>query len=64
MRNGSRIFHAFDNDRNILSNVELFEYQSHDPTVREFDEGAVLTNDRNDDADGEFPFRLGNTAAD
>ena len=64
MRNGSGIFHVFDSDRNILSNAELFEHQPHDPTVREFDEGAVLKNDRNDDANGEFSFRLKSTAVD
>ena len=64
MRNGSKIFHAFDSDRSILSNAELFEHQFHGPTVREFDEGAVLKNDRNDDANDEFSSRLGSTAAD
>ena len=64
MRNDSRIFHVFDSDRSILSNAELFEHQPHDPTVREFDEGAVLKNDRNDDANDEFSFRLKNTVAD
>ena len=63
MRNGSGIFHAFDSDRSILSGAELSEHQFHGPTVREFDEGVVLKNDRNDDANDEFSFRLKSTAA-
>ena len=64
MRNGSEIFRTFDNDRSILSDVELFEHQFHGPTVREFDKDAILRNDRNDDANDKFPSRLKNTAAD
>ena len=64
MRNALRIFRAFDSDRSILSDAELFEHQPHGLTVREFDEGAVLKNDRNDDANDEFPSRLKNTVAD
>ena len=64
MRNDSKIFRVFDNDRSILSGVELSEHQSHGLTVRKFDENVVLKNDRNGDANGEFPSRLKNTAAD
>ena len=63
MRNALGIFRAFDSDRSILSGAGLFEHQFHGPIVREFDEGVVLRDDRNGDADGEFPSRLKSTAA-